>query len=667
MKERYNFLWPRVLLLVWIWLSALVILTGRPQCLWGLLPVGWAEGFWAPLVAVMLTVLVFGISAGLFDRLDALAVSFSVQSPRRYSRLILLFTLYLVLFFLAWAFRSENHFMGDGWLVSLEVAKPFRLWSTAPLNFFILQSFNRLLQGLGITSSETTHALLHCLAFPVFLWLCWRIAGLAVRDSAHRTVLWLLITGTASLQLFFGYVENYPLLHLWIVLYLYLSLRLLAAAKTGGLPWWPTLAFLLAASGHGSGMVLLPSLIFLWLVRFPKKLLPLRVLSPSLLTAACSVILLGTGLVFFDTSVLVPLFERENSAAPYLLFSPSHLWEKFNFLLLICPASLVAWPVVASRWRAFHGIKSEPFFFVFWVAAGTAFFSFVFNPLLGVRDWDLLCLPAVPLGLLAGWALIPALPQGTRRKAFLRALALAAVVHAAAWIWINSDIHRGVRFLDRIAEADYHRDTGKFNLASMLHERDFLNEAIRQYRLATPSDKSKRHKNLLNMGDCFLSLGMPDSTIHYLSSLENIYVVTTVARMRAMLLSLAFDMQTHSDSATSFFLNLRRMGLELKDSEAALWGRLMSRLAEPYEKLIQKNPADIDALLFFLRYYTLKQEEEKFSQIYDIILTKSYSLQQWNRLLDFAGLCNHQDYFEKMLDEALRQHPHASIHRDASP
>ncbi|MBN2288377.1 MAG: hypothetical protein JXQ83_03525, partial [Candidatus Glassbacteria bacterium] len=301
-----------------------------------------------------------------------------------------------------------------------------------------------------------------------------------------------------------------------------------------------------------------------------------------------------------------------------------------------------------------------------WVCAGTSFFLLVFNPLLGIRDWDLLCLPAVPLALAAGLALARVLP-GAGGKAFLRTLALAAAAHAATWVWINSDISRGVQFLDRVAEADCHLDTGKFTLASMLHERGFFRKAIRQYRLVESSDRFKMQKSRFNLGNCFFNLEMPDSIIFYLSGFEKGYMVSAVVKDYDMILSLAWDMKCRSDSATSYFLAPRRLGLELDEAHRTKWAEMMTRLADCYEKKLLQDPADIDAQLFFLRLYTLKREDDKLADVYQRLLAHYYSLEQWNRLLQFADLCGHRVYLEKMLSEALAQHPEAARRPDVSP
>ena len=453
MKDNLEFLLPRILFLLWLWLFAIVVFTGWPR-LWGMIPLGPTEGDWALPVALICTVMIFGPGAGLFAWVNKWLTYSKKNINRRSVRLIGLVFLYLTIFFIAWILRSENHFMGDGWLYISEVEKPFYLSITRPLDFFIHQLFHRIVQVLGLGGGEAAYALLHCFLCPVFLWTCWNIAGLITSDFLGRAVLGLLMASTTVLQLFVGYVECYTLLNLWVVIYIYTGIKYLCNRQNVKNPWVPTIIFVLVFFSHRSGVVLGPSLLFLWLYRLlPGRSTNNKLFNPFFLVALIFPLPLVFGLITKSPSVslLVPLWgPNANSQAPYSLFSIEHLWEKLNFLMLICPAAVVALPVITSKWRLLKRWDNSSFIFVFWCCAGSVFFSFILNPLLGIRDWDLLSISGVPLALFSGWCLLTVLKKGRSRDAFLRALAVAATVHGMAWVWVNADIDRGVAFLDHI-------------------------------------------------------------------------------------------------------------------------------------------------------------------------------------------------------------------------
>ncbi len=358
------------------------------------------------------------------------------------------------------------------------------------------------------------------------------------------------------------------------------------------------------------------------------------------------------------SSLLVPLGVPEDiNLMPYSLFSIDHSWEKFNFLILICPVAVVALPVIASRWRRYLKLDDPSFYFVFWVFAGCALFSLIVNPLLGVRDWDLLSIFGIPAALFSAWGLIIALKGWDRRNAFLTAVALAAVVHGLTWVWVNSDLDRGVSFLDRVRKEDYHTGTGKLNLGYMLQEKGFLPQAIRQYHLVT--GEKAQNTAIYNIGYCYLCMLMPDSTIHYYRKLYGTRWDKKHARELLMRLALAFDLKEQPDSAAFLFVEMKKKRLNLSLQEREFWAESMdlAGLFDIYKKQLRDDYTEMGALLFYLRYYTILQDEMKLAQVYDHILVQNFSLEDWKRLLEFAEVCGHKSYYAEMLEKAGKENP----------
>jgi len=337
------------------------------------------------------------------------------------------------------------------------------------------------------------------------------------------------------------------------------------------------------------------------------------------------------------SSLFVPLgFPEDINLAPYTFFSVDHFREKFNFLFLICPVTVFAVPVVILRWRSFRKPNDPSFIFVIWTLTGCALFSLAVNPLLGIRDWDLLFIFGIPAALFSGWGLILALKGSSRRNGFLAAVALAAAVHGASWVWVNSDVNRGVNFLDRVRLEDFHTGTGKLNLGSLLQEKGFLPQAIRQYQLAT--GEKAQNTAVYHIGYCYLCMMMPDSTIHYYRSLYGTRWDTRHARELLMRLALAFDLKEQPDSAAALFVEMKKKGLNLSLQEREFWAKTMDLAGffDSYKKRLTENNTDIGALLFYLRYYTITQDEEKLARVYDHILKQDFPLRHWERLLEFA-------------------------------
>ncbi|MBN2290603.1 MAG: hypothetical protein JXQ83_14810 [Candidatus Glassbacteria bacterium] len=658
--------WPLWLLAAWLWAFALVAYSGWPR-LWGMIPLGPDGGIWIVLFAAVCTLIALAPAACRPAPAGRRFKAFAEKLDHPPLRTAGLFLLCLAVCWAAWHFKSRNHFMGDGWLYLSEVEKPFHLMPARVLDFFLHQSFHRLLTSQGESSGETAYALLHCLLLPLFLGVCWHTAGLVASGFRRRLAVWSFMAFSSALQLFAGYVESYTLLNLWSAFYLYSGVKHLSGGREKAtVPWMPTLFFLLAFFSHHSGLVLGPSLLFLWLNKLlPARMVKNRLSNPFLLVAALSCLGLVLGPIVFKSTrpLLVPLAAAgENLKAPYSLFSCRHIWEKFNFLLLVCPVAAVALPVIASRWRTFRKPNPAAFVFVFWCAAGCSVFAVIFNPLLGIRDWDLLSLPAVPLALFCGWGLLAVLEKRSWSDQFLAALALAAAVHGSAWVWVNSDMQRGIGFLDRVRRVDYHRSTGKLNLAYMLQEKGFYQSAVRQYQQV--EGENLKEKALINIGYCFLVMGMPDSVIYYYDKLDNLQVDLSTTKKLYMRLAFAYDMKGSPAEAATIFLRMVRGGLELDPEERHYWLDKLERsgMTGRNYQLSLRDPPDAGALLFLLRYHLLGGRSSQLDLLYRRILAGRFPAEDWLRLLEFASACGHAEYVEPMLHEARRQHPdHPSL------
>jgi len=84
----------------------------------------------------------------------------------------------------------------------------------------------------------------------------------------------------------------------------------------------------------------------------------------------------------------------------------------------------------------------------------------------------------------------------------------------------------------------------------------------------------------------------------------------------------------------------------------------MAIMAErSYNKIIEKNPLDVDLLMFYLSFHTLTQDKDKLEQAYTYVSRGSFAKEDWLRLIDFASVCGHRDYQRLMIAGALRQYP----------
>ncbi|MBM3324775.1 MAG: hypothetical protein FJY66_03825, partial [Calditrichaeota bacterium] len=204
----------------------------------------------------------FGLLAGLLGFFDGLSVS------KRFTRhtWLLVPVLAVVLFIL----REALPLLGDGWLLiglTEHCASSFPVWTydrPEPLGLVFFASL-RLLTGLD---SPILYQVISVLSAIVILLA---LAGLGHRLKIPPEYRWLpgvpLFT-SASIALFAGYIESYPLLvTIWTLVLLYA----VASIHQRSLPFWPLLAAVpVLFFWHYLSLILFPVITFAGILRLRK-------------------------------------------------------------------------------------------------------------------------------------------------------------------------------------------------------------------------------------------------------------------------------------------------------------------------------------------------------------------------------------------------------------
>ncbi|MFH1071752.1 MAG: hypothetical protein V1794_19195 [Candidatus Glassbacteria bacterium] len=642
----------------------IVLSSGRPA-LWGFLPAGSRALFWVVPSFTLSTLLAFLALAGKVEFLNrrvdfpARIATWSARPgwSRRAGKFIMWPLAYAAVVWTGWYLRSNNYFLGDGFACWVELTKDFNLKPTEPLGFFIPQLFYRAANEIGIKlGGGEAYALLYSLLLPIYLWVCWKIAARIASGAAYRLSTWLLLVFTGSLQFFFGYVENYTLLQFFTAFYIYFGLEQIAGRDRP--PLEASLFFLLAAASHLSGVVLAPSLALLWAAFFKKVKRPSLFGSRSLLIGAVSLALFILLLFLFNTEYLVPLSgELKSGYTPYHLFDRVHLLEKFNFIVLASPVLVALLAVFVLNLRRIGQVESARYEFIFWVSAGTAFFTFIFDPVLGIRDWDLMSLPALPLTVFAVLTFNLLFKSRPGFGVSLAALALVCISHAFTWIWTNFDEPRGVAFLVDSSVADPHRGAGRLQFAYLLSGEKYYPESIGQYRFVT--DKIWQNTVALNLADNFIRLWMPDSVLNIIKPKEALELGDKANLMKYSLLISAYEIKQLPDSAQAVYLRMLQRGISL-DNETRKW--LTGVLYEvsrkyKYSPALVSQPNDARLILFYLRYAVLDDNQNFLNVLYDHVLQAQLSPAEWKEMIRFAAANGHAEQAGKLLNAATTQYP----------
>ncbi|MBX7236502.1 MAG: hypothetical protein K1X65_19105 [Caldilineales bacterium] len=426
------------------------------EWLWGVYPITYLPG-WLRWAAIAMTAGVviwagFGRIGRFDDRLRSLK---RIGFPHSAWVQIALAGLSFPVF---WLGRVVHTRWGDAYLLVNGIAHPdVRLlynWQ-APLDTFVHALLFRLGERWwGWQDALPAYWWLSSLAGVGAVWVLLRLADEIGRTPLERWTVFGLIATLGSIQLFFGYPENYTLISLLILAFLWLGWRF-AHGQTS--LWAPGIVLALANGFHPATLVLQPSLWALAFAVLGRRNLGLHpglrslaaLIVPPLAVGVGVVALMssgGHGLAAFvgaeapgggDHRWLVPLFTVSSSWEYYTMFSRGHLLDVINQQILVMPFTLPLLLILVIGYRS-H-LPRDPFaWFLLIAGASYVLLTWLWNPDYGgQRDWDLFSVAAWPATLWAAYWLTRALNAPTLARALLIILPVQAL-HTVAWVFSNT-------------------------------------------------------------------------------------------------------------------------------------------------------------------------------------------------------------------------------------
>jgi len=324
--------------------------------------------------------------------------------------------------------------------------------------------YNFLSEILGRWTPELTYSTLSILGGGVFVFLVLYLSSLLVRGGLERFFVCALVFSTASLELFFGYVESYTLFTLALVLYILLSvLHLQGKVKL----FLPLLSLIFACSLHIFGLVFAPTFLYLWWRDLKRdkgfEFNPIHLLLIFILVLAS---ILRIELVSFHTPddvrarLIVPLFASPTNS--FTMFSLDHILEFLNQLLLISPVAIA---LLIFFFSDIFRSKDKILNFLFLGTVFSVTFIFVFNSVLGSADWDLRSFPAVFYVPLGGLLFLRRAKEWRGYKNYSLFLIFVSFYHFIPWILLHTDEKRSVDHYELIQLADPHpQDEFNYNV-----------------------------------------------------------------------------------------------------------------------------------------------------------------------------------------------------------
>jgi hypothetical protein len=365
---------------------------------------------------------------------------------------------------LFWLGRIQHLGWGDAQIlvIGLSDVEPVIYNWQAPFTVFLHQRvWSLFAQPLFGWPVETVYAVISVICGGFFVYFLLNLAYDLGRTTLERITIAALVLTTGSMQLFFGYVENYTLISVGLILCLWLGVRTLRHQAP---LWQPALALALTNACHPSTVVLWPAVIYLGWRRlrieepgrvFLNLTLPAFILGNTVLTLMEAG---DHGLTSFlgddrpggsDHIWFVPLFNTRTEWERYTMFSPAHLldWANEQFLISVFGlAILVIGLWLFARASQNRQLTTEDRTIISFLGIASFFYlllTWVWNADYGIRkDWDLFAPSAFVYTLLAGFVLVRLL-KGQDKKSE-RALAQAALfmtavaaLHTATWLVSN--------------------------------------------------------------------------------------------------------------------------------------------------------------------------------------------------------------------------------------
>jgi tetratricopeptide (TPR) repeat protein len=352
-----------------------------------------------------------------------------------------------------WLLRDATHMLGDGQTLAVMIAGDNLFHGFDFMTFHLIARAYQISGADGEGAAIQVAAVLSCLSGAGYLAVAAWSARRLSEEAAARILLYGLLVFGAALQIFFGYMEVYAPLAVFLLLFLtsfilYLEGKgsLLAASAA----WAVALFF------HLNALFLAPLLLAVLIrppahesARFGRRLLAM-VWPPLVALAVAGTIFAFSG---YDLARMREDFGHVGSGSGILvslsgedgLLTWRHLKDTLNLLLLLAPVPLVL--LITTKRNNGPALP-----YLFGGAAWLIILLVVVHLKLGaVRDWDLFA-PHASLLVLAGWyALAGRRDHGPVAPALVGGLMGVAVILAVPWFAINANEARSLNRLENVA------------------------------------------------------------------------------------------------------------------------------------------------------------------------------------------------------------------------
>ncbi len=409
---------------------------------------------------------------------------------RRASATLPVWSAWLLLLPWVWAlssFRIQARFLGDAtvWMAGLLNGNVNP--SNEPLAAAIWMGFANALRSLAFPFTPATVAVLPILCGLLAGALLWAIASEITPKAASRPVVIGVLATLALAQLYFGYIESYPVVSVFMLAFLWQGLRRL---RGKGSPFLLAGILGLTLASHLATALLVPA--YGYLVLRERRPVATRVLLLLMPVAVTAVVLI---LLRYPSEELLGAFRIASHAVEpgsatgyrraYPALSLDHLIDLANGILLAMPVPallLLARAALVGSRRNQDTPENDPMT-LFLALAATPFVllaASIVLPVVPAQDWDLTAILFLPLAVF-GVRLMASIPGSPLRGMSGAALVLIGAGALLSFVLVNASVESGLaRFETLVGPGARISDYGRAYGNELLSTFDFQRHDTRR-------------------------------------------------------------------------------------------------------------------------------------------------------------------------------------------
>ncbi|MBN2227287.1 MAG: hypothetical protein JW763_07960 [candidate division Zixibacteria bacterium] len=450
------------------------------------LPLGWTIAYTVLTIgALALLYLPSGTRAGIF--LTTRFNDIMYEHPRRYIYRGVTVIAAGILFAV---FSAPTHFLGDGYALLANLASSagtYYLW-TETVIITVIQIIQSIIGAPSEPNALLAFRIVAVIAGMVTMVFFYLITGTVSDSPTIRLLVFFSSIGSGVVLLFFGYVENYPLLWAVYAGFVYFGIRSVRNGKS----FLPVLVFLLLSIAvHLQAAMFIPAFIYVLFsgdkgrAAYQRlKYLWWFLAAIAIIAGAIALFRLYASNLYFE-NIFLPLFAGKPASPEYSLISVPHIADMLNELVLLSP--LLPLLVILAGFRVFRSAKSRLIVFLGLNAVAGIVFLLAIDPQLAMpRDWDLFSLCAYGLTL----ALILTLDNKRPRlpERLILPMVFFLISAPLPYLAVNLNTENSVEYAKHIVDTDRMRSRGTMLLVKKFHvdrgdtfQADSLNTLYGQY------------------------------------------------------------------------------------------------------------------------------------------------------------------------------------------